>query len=582
MKLKQFLLIILFITLILIINCTTYIYQDLSEDEAIKINYLDNISIGFLDILVDTENPSLYNNLKETITDYILDKMDELENYTFPNDLLVAIKDTSNIVNNNDSAQQKATQLLDTEISKEEENEEEEENEGSEGKNNTSNNQEENEEETDTKTSYNDITNKPQLYNIITIDDIKKDSYIGEIFGKDPSEIKKEESMTFSLQIPSDTIDSEFLKSEDFSNITKLQSKIMNIEKDLVITSLVVVGENDINIKIVILNNILLQITDVLEYSINLNDYLKGNINIEDFVWSKLKRVFFGNKISSLEINTNINNALIYIDDKFYGRTKRDKNDNFTYKIDSILSGSHKIRIVKSGYEKVEGYIFLDNDKISILNIDLKELSSNSNIILYIEQTNTDVWLDMDYIGNNENNNKYIIENVVEGIHKVRIEKVGYNPSVHKVIIDGSNDIKLSINLSLFDEHLYDPDYRSSKFSWYSDVFIYGSLLSLGATIGLYYHNNTFDDELYSVGNTFRYDDVRNNYLTTQGWRDGISTLTILMMLGALTFKWIELEQRNIQIGSTGEYLPIDTIFYLIPKNNVSKLALGFNLSYYF
>ncbi len=615
---KIIFILLLIISMFLIINCSSLVYDSESEQETNELENVETLNVDFIEIVLTSEDDSL-NSIKESVTDYILQKLSLIDKMKLDNNLILYKKDVSSIIYNLDSANRESSDLLKNEFEEEESDKDDGEDGGKEddnGKNNNGENdgkdgdegdsEDEGSDENDSgedkeeKVIENIVSDIPE-YVLIPLEDSKQESIINEVLGKDPATIENEKSSNYTLNMPDSVSNSAELLPEDFDNDAKLIAKLLKSEKHIVICSLIEIKSDIISVKVKIINNILHQLLGEIELTFDKMDYQRGDVFIEPSVWNKIKPIFLGDDIASLKVTTNIDNVLVYIDDKYVGRTRKESEDNFSLSLDAIESGSHKIKLIKNNYKKIEGYIHLEKENNSIINVEMELLKSQSAILLYISESDADVWLDMSYVGSTSEDNilddkssskehpyLFIIDDVYEGVHKIRVEKDGFNPFVTKVTIDGISDELVKVILEDYNEKLFDPDYRSAPFKVTFEILLYSSLLSLSGAIVSFFEFNTFEDELYSIGGLYggvdnlRYEDIKNNYRSTETWKNIFSATTILFILGSITFKWIELDKRNIQIGLHNNPNVIFEPTISFDNDKEENLQLGFSLGYNF
>ncbi len=617
---KIIFILLLIISMFLIMNCSSLVYDSETEQETNELENVETLNVDFIEIVLTSEDDSL-NSIKESVTDYILQKLSLIDKMKLDNNLILYKKDVSSIIYNLDSADRESSDLLKNEFEEEESDKDEDDGkngkEGEDGKSNNGENDgkdgdegdsedggsDENDsgEDKEEKVIENIVSDIPE-YVLIPLEDSKQESIINEVLGKDPATIENEKSSTYTLNMPDNVSNSAELLPEDFDNDAKLIAKLLKSEKHIVICSLIEIKSDIISLKIKIINNILHQLLGEIELTFDKMDYQRGDVFIEPSVWNKIKPIFLGDDIASLKVTTNIDNVLVYIDDKYVGRTRKESKDIFSLSLDAIESGSHKIKLIKNNYKKIEGYIHLGKGQNSLIKVEMELLKSQSAILLYISESDADVWLDMSYVGTTSKDNilddkssstkehpyLFIIDDVYEGVHKIRVEKDGFNPFVKKVTIDGISDKLVKVTLEDYNEKLFDPDYRSAPFKVTFEILLYSSLLSLSGAIVSFFEFNTFEDELYSIGGLYggidnlRYEDIKNNYRSTETWKNIFSATTILFILGSITFKWIELDRRNIQIGLYNNTNILFEPIISFDNNKEENLKLGFSLGYNF
>lgn len=594
------LIVIILFSMLLLTNCTAiYFEEELTEDTAQEVTYKESISVSIVEFVLTSKDDSL-NNIKDSITSYILSRLQrEIKQISLRDRLLVSEKDSSSIIYKKDRADDLCKDMLKGEY---EEFDEEKEKEDAEDDNYDDDLFEKKEESEKEKESNDDaesekkakedadLTGDTEDVVITELENSNINSELKNILGKDVADVMKEDISVYDLTAPEAIIKSDVLKPDDFKDEIMMFSKLINFDGDIVIGALVQIQESKIEITVYVVNALLKEIMGKYEFNIDRTEYQMGNIDIEPMVWKEIKKLFLGENIASLKINTNISNTLVYIDDEYMGRAEKISSGKYQFNMDVISSGSHKIRIIKQGYEDIEGYIHLNKNKTSVINIELEELKSSSKILIYSELKDADVWLDMDYKGTIEDTEQaFIIDNVKEGVHKIRIEKEGYNPFIYKAEVDGINDSKVEAIFTPYDEKLYDPDMNSSVYRALSDVFLYTTIFSLAATVGLFYEFGTIDDEKFGIEKSFpsdyadmnSYYDTMNNHDRIQTWKDTFSYSTVIFVLSTIAFKWIELEHRDIIVGGGGKSINVEPDIN-IPNNDMKKLTFGINFSYHF
>ncbi|MFW5800327.1 MAG: hypothetical protein ACOCV8_05905, partial [Spirochaetota bacterium] len=264
---------VLFLTLLLLFSgCTGTVYiSNNNTNNEDNNTYLEKINVGITDILLVSKDNSL-NSIKDIINEYILREISKLEKMTFPNYLLVSKRDKTSIIYDMNSASNKSNTMLENEIEelKEEKKKEEEnttettdEEETEDNKDNENNDDKDGDDKKEEKKPE-DIVNPLNEYIPIPLSKKPYTSKTEGVLGKDAGEIYNENSTTYSLRIEEKSVESSLIE-EDFNNEPKLMSKVVDLNYEIIISTLVVIDEEIIKVKILVINNILKQLIGKFE-----------------------------------------------------------------------------------------------------------------------------------------------------------------------------------------------------------------------------------------------------------------------------------------------------------------------------
>lgn len=106
----------------------------------------------------------------------------------------------------------------------------------------------------------------------------------------------------------------------------------------------------------------------------------------------KLKKLLFNKEMATIQVETGVeNDALVFIDGHYAGKTPLDKSD--------VAAGQHSITINKEGFETLNRVVILKKESVSKYSFELKKLEKKGVISIKSEPSGASVYLGITYLG---------------------------------------------------------------------------------------------------------------------------------------------------------------------------------------
>ncbi|MBN2395903.1 MAG: PEGA domain-containing protein, partial [Candidatus Atribacteria bacterium] len=159
-----------------------------------------------------------------------------------------------------------------------------------------------------------------------------------------------------------------------------------------------------------------------------------------------------GNK-GTLEIISNVDHALIYLNGDYQGRTLA--NGRIT--LSDLLEGSYEIKITKEGYDDYISNISIYPNHIKSLSVILQMqqedkvpevLEDGGSIAVYCNEDGARIFMNGNYIANTSSVKATLIEELREGRYEITVIKEGYQIWQEEVYV--SAEEKISIFADIF------------------------------------------------------------------------------------------------------------------------------------
>ncbi len=240
----------------------------------------------------------------------------------------------------------------------------------------------------------------------------------------------------------------------------------------------------------------------------------------------------------SLSIKTFPKDAFIYIDDKHVGKS------NFKKK---LPIGLHKIDILKKGYKKITGHVYVVKEKKIKLSFKLYKESSFGSLYITSYPLNADVYVDLDYKGKTPLH----IKKIKAGTYKIRLEKKGYQFSYSHVTVKPGKGIKSSHVLVKGETKFVDVDKLSKKYNTTKNIFFYASFISISAMIYAYLRAGKFSDRTSSATTLYEYNHYYTKYKQANNFKNITIGTTIGLLVLTAVFQILEIHAEDIEVGFT-------------------------------
>jgi hypothetical protein len=147
-------------------------------------------------------------------------------------------------------------------------------------------------------------------------------------------------------------------------------------------------------------------------------------------------------------IRSNEDNARIYLDEQYKGRTERNRN----IVLEDIPEGYHDVRITLDGYIDWSQSIQLRPSQRIQLNVNLERVVRTGTLEIDSNEDNARIYLDGEYQRRTSINRSVRIDNLREGTYELRITKEGY--------LDYINNIRITPGQTYYIDVRLEPEQR--------------------------------------------------------------------------------------------------------------------------
>jgi len=124
----------------------------------------------------------------------------------------------------------------------------------------------------------------------------------------------------------------------------------------------------------------------------------------------------------NLEITSDTENALIYLDGNYQRRT----SSNRSVTISNIQEGSYELRIVKDGYQDYITTVRIYPDQTYRINARMQPVNKKGAIAVYCNESNARIFLNGIYKTTTSANQVKILDELEEGMYEITVIKEGY------------------------------------------------------------------------------------------------------------------------------------------------------------
>jgi len=242
-----------------------------------------------------------------------------------------------------------------------------------------------------------------------------------------------------------------------------------------------------------------------------------------------------------LIIETSPKGAFVFVDKDMIGHS------NLKSK---VKVGFHKIEILKDGYEKVAGEVYIEKNKKQKLVVKLNKKSKQSSVVISSEPPGADVFFDMEYKGKSP----LIIDKLPQGVYKIRLEKSGYKHSYSGVELKGQKKLLLSFEMKKGKTRFKDVNDLSKNYNIAKNIFFYSTFVSLSAMLVAYLRTEQYKTRgLWETESSTP--DVRKYNMYKSKYNDALAleNATVYASIGliALTaiFQMLELFTEDVEVG---------------------------------
>jgi hypothetical protein len=252
-----------------------------------------------------------------------------------------------------------------------------------------------------------------------------------------------------------------------------------------------------------------------------------------------------------LTVETNPPEALLYVDDRYWGRSGRQV---------IVEAGEHEVRIRKDGFQEEKITVSLPANERRTMSVVLKEerTSIKKTIRVATVPDKARVYLDSNFIGYSPMQLTFHRK----GMHRIRIAKKGYVTSYESINPDDLTSSEIEFQL----KEGNDREYYFSRTTAYRSLFRISLIGSAGGLLSWFYYALKIEDERSAV-RRFEFEDPNNPtqeevyaYQRAKDRRDdriqryriyqNISiAAAVTLIVSAGIFYYLDLKQDDIEIA---------------------------------
>jgi hypothetical protein len=162
------------------------------------------------------------------------------------------------------------------------------------------------------------------------------------------------------------------------------------------------------------------------------NQRVQLNVNLERIV-----------RTGSLEIDSNVDNAMIYLDGEYQRRTF----SNRSVIIDNIREGTHELRITKEGYLDYITNIRITSGQTQYINIRMEQEQRKGAIAVNCNESNARIFINGVYMATTSSSQARIIDELDEGNYEIAVIKDGFRTWLDEIRVYPGETTSIFVNL---------------------------------------------------------------------------------------------------------------------------------------
>lgn len=144
-------------------------------------------------------------------------------------------------------------------------------------------------------------------------------------------------------------------------------------------------------------------------------------------------RVAVQNNNGTLQINSNVNGAQVYVDNVLVGNTPASV---------TVAAGQHTVRVTASGFREETQTVNVRGGQVVNLNFNLQPVNQNGSITVLVSPNDATVFIDNVRVGNGQQT-----VNVAPGQHTVRVTANGFQEFNQTVNVRTGENVPVRVNL---------------------------------------------------------------------------------------------------------------------------------------
>jgi hypothetical protein len=196
-----------------------------------------------------------------------------------------------------------------------------------------------------------------------------------------------------------------------------------------------------------------------------------------------IKKEFASQEFATITVTTPEENALVYLDDMYLGRTPVTKK---------IFPDRYTLYVEQDGYANYKEIVELSSGSVRNLSIQNVRHDSKGLISITSEPSGADVYMNITRIGQTP----LVRDDLPEGTHRIRISKEGYVDRFIGVKISEKKSTSFSVKLKEGDTYRYFRDPHYVALDWTYDDFAFASMLSSLVFYGGYWSYRVESDRI--------------------------------------------------------------------------------------
>ncbi len=149
-----------------------------------------------------------------------------------------------------------------------------------------------------------------------------------------------------------------------------------------------------------------------------------------------------------LEITSDVDNALIYLDDNYQRRTSANRGVT----IDNLREGSYELRIVKEGYLDYIATVRILPNQTHRMDVRMQPERREGSIGINSNENNGKIFVNGTYLTTTSASQEKIIDGLKEGLYEVAVIKDGYRVWVDEIRVYGGRTTALFAELTKIED----------------------------------------------------------------------------------------------------------------------------------
>ncbi len=311
-------------------------------------------------------------------------------------------------------------------------------------------------------------------------------------------DFEKKSSLTVQIKVLEKKLE---LENFSFEDPLLAGASLNNTTADIVIAGKYSLEEEKINVKITGFERNSTRFIFNVNNKFSLQDF---ELSLQKYVKMISKDIL--NSLSNVETNplivyTNVDLGIVYLNKEDVGRTnKTERGQEYAeLLIPAVPVGFNFLEVVKKGYFKENGYVFINPDnKTYSVDITMKELESEISLKIITEPKDAFVSVNLDIIKGDTK----IAKNLNRGFHRVTVSAPGYETKVISVEVFPAIKNIVEVKLNKINKSELSPEELSRRYNFWKNFFFLGSLPLLG---GMLYTQVVMDYHFNKANDAYNY-----------------------------------------------------------------------------